>query len=295
MVAALGALGAVAGLTAWGFSSSPGMKSSAGGPARAAAVSSSPRSGASPSPTTSASPGPRAGAGQKWNLKFASNFSGPRLDTTVWGTCYPWVHTNLGCTNFANGEYQWYLPSQDRVSHGLLYLKAEPKRTPGSAKDGQPRGYACRSGMVTTFPSFNFTYGVVQIVARMPSAKGMWPALWLAASNLKWPPEVDILEHWVRPRRPTGLFLHPLDGHRVGTFPLTANLARGWHTFSLVWTRHALEWFVDGRLGLLTRNRLEIPHQPMYFVADLANARKPKYGRCGGSLVIRSVKVWQRG
>jgi hypothetical protein len=287
MVAAFGALGAIASLTAWGFSSHPGATTAPGYGSHPA----SPGLGTSPGTTGSRSPGPQVGADQKWKLKFASDFSGP-LNTTIWGTCYPWANPAKGCTNFAAGEYEWYVRSQVHVSRGLLYLVAMRKPTVGSTRAGQPAEYACRSGMVTTFPSFNFTYGVVQIVARMPSVKGMWPALWLAASNLKWPPEIDILEHWVRPVRPTGMFLHPLDGARVGAFPLTANLGHGWHTFSLVWTRDKLEWFVDGRLGLYSTH--DVPRQPMYFIANLADARRPSRGGCGGALVIRSVKVWQR-
>jgi beta-glucanase (GH16 family) len=291
MVAAVGALGIVAGLTVWGFSSFPGATTSA---AYSQATVSPTPTPSSPTHRTSASPspGPQPGADQKWKLKFASNFSGAGLDTTIWGTCYPWADPAKGCTNFHGGEYEWYVRSQVRVSGGLLHLAAQRKPTQGLTKDGRPTVYACRSGMVTTYPSFNFKYGVVQIVARMPSVKGMWPALWLAASNLKWPPEIDILEHWVRPERSTGLFLHPLDRARVGTFPLTANLARGWHTFSLVWTQRSLEWFIDGRLGLYSTH--QVPRQPMYFIANLADAKRPSRGGCGGSLVIRSVKVWQK-
>jgi beta-glucanase (GH16 family) len=227
-----------------------------------------------------------------YRLKFHSDFSGSKLDLSVWATCYPWADAAKGCTIFHHGEYEWYIRRQDHVSGGLLYITAKRKPTAGLTSNGQPRTYACRSGMVTTFPSFNFTYGIVQIVARMPSVKGMWPALWLLPSNKTFPPEIDILEHWVRPVRPTGVFYHPVSGAHIGAFPRTANLAVGWHTFSLIWTRGKLAWFIDGKRVLVTRRRP--PRQSMYFLANLADARKPKYGGCGGSLIIKSVKVWQR-
>ncbi len=122
--------------------------------------------------------------------------------------------------------------------------------------------------------------------------KGMWPALWLAPSNETFPPEIDIVEHWVRPVRPTGVFYHPISGAHIGAFPKTANLASGWHTFSLIWTRFKLAWFIDGRRVLLTRKGP--PRQSMYLIANLADARKPSLGGCGGSLIVKSVKVWQR-
>jgi hypothetical protein len=38
----------------------------------------------------------------------------------------------------------------------------------------------------------------------------------------------------------------------------------------------------------------DIPHQPMFFIADLAAYGAPRSAaRCSGSLLIRSVQVWQ--
>ena len=45
------------------------------------------------SPTAPSKLGPPAG----WKLAFNSDFSGSSLDTSVWGTCYPWAPN--GCTN----------------------------------------------------------------------------------------------------------------------------------------------------------------------------------------------------
>ena len=129
------------------------------------------------------------------DLIFDSNFSGSTLNTSVWATCYPWAQPTSGCTNFGNTEYQWYLPSQDQVSGGILHLAAQRLPTPRQDRNGAPKEYLCRSGMVTTYPSFHFKYGYLQVVARIPFSTGLWPALWLAAMN-HWPPEIDILEHW---------------------------------------------------------------------------------------------------
>jgi beta-glucanase (GH16 family) len=258
--------------------------------ARAAAAQALPQVGSSADPAPTARPGILIPS--TYHLKFHSDFSGSKLDRSVWATCYPWADPAKGCTMFHHGEYEWYIRSQDHVSGGLLYLTAKRKPTVGLTSTGQPRTYACRSGMVTTFPSFKFTHGIVQIVARMPSVKGMWPALWLAPSDMTFPPEIDIVEHWVRPVRPTGVFYHPISGTHIGAFPRTANLALGWHTFSLIWTRFKLAWFIDGKRVLLTRKGP--PRKSMYLIANLANARKPSKGDCGGSLIIKSVKIWQR-
>ncbi len=226
-----------------------------------------------------------------WHLKFHPSFSGSTLNTAVWSTCYAWANPAVGCRNFGSPEHEWYLPSQDRIRDGELQLLAQPLPTLGYNAKGQPQTYPCRSGMVTTFHSFNFEYGIVQIVAQLPTTTDMWPALWLAASNRHWPPEVDILESWIGMRRSTGVFLHPLDGRHPAGWPITADLTVGWHTFTLLWTPSELVWLIDQRLVLMTRSG--VPHQPMYLLADLADRRSPSGGGCGGTLAIRSVSIWQ--
>jgi beta-glucanase (GH16 family) len=245
--------------------------------------------GASAVPSSSHPPG--AGAG--WRRIFDARFTGSRLDTSVWGTCYPWADAAAGCTNFGNTEYEWYLPSQAQVSGGALRLVAQRIPTQGQTRAGGPQEYACRSGMVTTYPSLRFEYGYLQAVARIPRGAGLWSALWLAPTNLRSPPEIDILESWGPPANRTAMYFHPSSGPRVSAHPATADLSSGWHTFGLSWTPSQLAWFVDGREVLLADQN--VPHQPMYFIADLAESTRPDSpGECSDALLIRSLTVWQR-
>jgi beta-glucanase (GH16 family) len=246
------ALGGLSGCTA---------KPAASGPTRAPASPSA--SVRSPVPQPLA-PGPR------WHLAFASDFSGSRLSTTEWGTCYPWAQPG-GCTNFGNHEFEWYQPSQVRLSGGTLRLVAQRIPTAGRDAHGNPQQYGCRSGMATTYPGFRFQYGLVQ-----------------------WPPEIDILEYWTRPVRPAGVFFHPYPAgsRQIYAFPHTSDLSVGWHYFSLRWTPHTLEWFIDGQPVLATH--YHIPQQQMYFIADLATGMSPSRGGCEGALRIGWVRIWQR-
>ena len=140
--------------------------------------------------------------------EFEATFTGDRLNTTVWGS-YPW-ESQAGCMNFGNvkAEDEWYMPSQDLESGAVLRLVASRRPTEGKSSTGAPKEYDCRSGMITTYPSFRFEYGYIQVVARIPSGAGLWPALWLAAADLKWPPEVDLLEAWGGPTPSAGVFFH---------------------------------------------------------------------------------------
>lgn len=234
------------------------------------------------------------------NPDFSATFAGSSLNTSIWATCYPWFQST-GCTNFGNPrkELEWYLPTQVHVSGGLLRLVAQREATAGQSASGAAKTYACRSGIVTTYPGYQFQYGYIQIVARIPTGAGLWPALWLAAADQNWPPEMDILEAWGSPRFSASATLHyatPTGSSQVQGNITPAARAAGWHTFGLSWTSSQLTWVLDGRAILTVRQH--VPHQKMYFIADLAesiSAANPAVtpGECNGSLLIRSVKVWK--
>lgn len=232
--------------------------------------------------------------------EFNATFSGSRLDASVWSTCYPWADST-GCTNFGNvhTEDEWYLPTQAQVDGGLLHLVAQREPTVGKTSSGSLRNYACRSGMVTTYPSFQFEYGYIQIVARIPNGAGLWPALWLSAADRQWPPEMDIVEAWGGRGFYAASYFHfstPAGNQQIRGRISPPTLASGWHIFSLSWTKTQLTWLLDGKVILTTHQH--IPHQKMYIIADLAEAISKNYptvepDECSGSLLIRSVQVWK--
>lgn len=226
-----------------------------------------------------------------WKLAFNSSFAGPTLDTNVWATCYKFTSPGDGCTNHGNStENEWYLPSQDQVSGGMLQLIAQHEPTAGMSADNTPEEYSCRSGMITTAPSFNFEYGYVQMVARLPYGAGLWPAFWLAASDNAWPPEVDVFEHWAS-QASAGVYLHSSNGTRQGgRADGLSNLSQGWHTFTLSWTKDKLTWYIDNNQVFSTTTG--IPQQDMYIIANLANTSTAATS-CSGSMQIKSIKVWQ--
>lgn len=228
-----------------------------------------------------------------WDLKLDSTFLGNHLDTKVWATtCNKWS-TSAGCTNFGNTDdpdQEWYLPSQDKVTDGALHLIAQREPTAGFDQKGQHKEYACRSGIVTTYPGLRFEYGYVQITAEIPFGEGLWPAFWLAAANQKWPPEIDILEHWDSESYGK-VYLHPLTGARQGGAVSMTDLSAGWHTFSLYWSKTELAWYYDGTKVFATSTG--VPQQAMYLIANLA-VDNASPGGCSGSLLVKSVKIWQQ-
>jgi beta-glucanase (GH16 family) len=232
------------------------------------------------------------------HLAFDATFTGSSLDTQVWNTCYWYATNGSGCGHLGvYPESEWYLPSQAQVSDGALNLVASPVPTAGSNAQGNPVVFPCRSGMVTTDPSFDFTYGYTQVVARIPNGRNTWPALWmLPANHALVLPEIDILEViGAQTNRPAMAF-HPKIGPQQRLVAKTAKLSSGWHTFGLSWEPGSITWYIDGKADFTVTN--DVPNQPMYLLANLAitNAFLPLKlpDSCSATMSIRSVKVWQR-
>jgi beta-glucanase (GH16 family) len=224
------------------------------------------------------------------SLAFNAGFAGSDLNSSVWDTCYEWYVASVGCTNFNNNETEWYLPSQVQVSDNALHLVADATPTQGTDDSGAPKTYPYTSGMVTTFSSFNFTYGYVQVVARIPGGTGTWPALWMLPANGAWPPEIDIMEnygstnqiectvHW-------GSANQEADQQVLSSTDLTS----GWHTYGLLWEPGSLTWYLDGRV-VFTYTGAGVPSQPMYLLANLAIDGA---AASGASFDIQSAQIYQ--
>lgn len=188
-------------------------------------------------------------------LVFSDEFNGPSLNLAKWETQYVWGRTN-------GSELQYYSPSAFTFSNGVMHIKAEKK-----AMGGKPY----TSGIITTFKSFKFTYGVVTARLRTPVGKGLWPALWLLdyAGGV---PEIDIMEALGHQPDVTYMTLHfpSATGKNlnVGTYYVGTKLSVGFHTLTLDWNAQRLIWYIDG----IERYRVtqHIPNKPLYLLANLA-------------------------
>jgi beta-glucanase (GH16 family) len=234
--------------------------------------------------------------------EFSATFTGTRLDRSIWDTCYPGAplqypwESQRGCTNYGNKEYEWYKPSQDQVYGGYLHLVAKHVPTAGKSDNGAAQTYSCRSGMVTSYPGMQFEYGYVQVVADIPSHVGLWSALWLAAANFQWPPEMDIIESWGNDVSASSYFHPYIPGHphKYSKGKLSPSAVTGWHTFALSWTKQQLTYLLDGKVVLTVKGN-HVPHQDMYLIANVAEYKPTQYSSdtCDGQMLIKSVKIWK--
>lgn len=149
---------------------------------------------------------------------------------------------------------------------GGLTITARP--TPAELL-GRLGDHAYVSGLLTSLHSFSMTYGYVELRARMPAGKGLWPAFWLLPVSRIWPPEIDVFE--VLGDHPDILHMavHSRAAGDVRFKAQVADLSKGEHDFGLLWGRSWIVWYLDGAEMARTPTPADM-HQPMYLLLDLA-------------------------
>jgi len=136
------------------------------------------------------------------------------------------------------------------------------------------------SGMLRSKASF--TYGKIRMVAKLPSARGSWSALWLLPVARTWPPEIDIFEgmSWNQHAQQIHLGTVPTKKDAMKPlskwFDLGVDPSKDFHEYGLDWTKDTLTFYFDGRV-LTTTPTPPSMNQPMYLLANLAVGGKWPY------------------
>lgn len=134
---------------------------------------------------------------QEYQLVWCDEFNTDgRLDDASW-------NYEKGFTR--NHELQWYQPDNAYCFGGHLIIEARQEKRPnpmyeeGSKDWRKSREFIeCTSSSVTTRGKHEFQYGRFEVRARIPVAKGAWPAIWTLGNSLPWPScgEIDIMEFY---------------------------------------------------------------------------------------------------
>ncbi len=106
-----------------------------------------------------------------------------------------------------NHEDQWYQGENAYQQDGHLVIEARkeegkpnPMYRPEGRRDWRSEreqiGYT--SASLTTRRSFDFLYGRLEVRAKIPTASGSWPAIWLLGKGMPWPScgEIDVMEYY---------------------------------------------------------------------------------------------------
>ena len=136
-----------------------------------------------------------------WKLIWADEFNYKGLpDSTKWGYEVGFVRNN---------EMQYYTRNRAenaRVENGSLIIEGRkesyqnPKYKAASKNWMENREYAqYTSASIITLNKMQWKYGRIEIRAKLPQGKGVWPAIWALGVNMSkvgWPQcgEIDIME-----------------------------------------------------------------------------------------------------
>lgn len=105
-----------------------------------------------------------------------------------------------------NHEAQWYQEDNAYQKNGCLVIEArkEKRKNPTYKSEGRRDWRSEReyieytSSSLTTRRSFSFLYGRLEVRAKIPTAGGAWPAIWLLGKDMPWPScgEIDVMEYY---------------------------------------------------------------------------------------------------
>ena len=194
-----------------------------------------------------------------WTLTWQDEFDGDSVDVQKWVIADGhWSH---------NGEEQYYAPDEVYVEDGNLRLRSRYR---------QYHDQSFTSGHIHS--QYFQRYGRIDISARLPGTKGMWPALWLLSANGGWPPEIDILELLGHEPNTVHMSAHwgPLEnGQKPWEIGQTAtahftgpDFTQDFHLFTLEWYPDSLRWLIDDVVRFKSLDG--IPHEPMYLIMNTA-------------------------
>lgn len=185
------------------------------------------------------------------SMKFvwSDEFDGQSLNLQSWT-----YDLGNGCPNlcgWGNNELQLYgeQSSVINVANGNLTIRAIDDNG------------VYRSARIKTKGKVEITYGRVDIRAKLPKGKGLWPAIWMLGANIDsnpWPGcgEIDIMELiGSEPSKVHGT-VHYQDnatkGYRTSTGSTTLiggeTFSDTFHVFSAIWDRSKIDWYVDDKL-----------------------------------------------
>lgn len=108
-----------------------------------------------------------------------------------------------------NHEAQWYQKANAYCKDGNLVIEArkekKSRRNPGFRENSSrwPENIEkihYTSASVNTAEKKEFLYGRVEVRAKIPTAGGSWPAIWLLGRGMDWPSngEIDMMEYYRR-------------------------------------------------------------------------------------------------
>jgi len=192
-----------------------------------------------------------------YQLVWSDEFAGSSLDPRKWA-----YDTAFNKQGWFNRERQYYSANRRenaRVEGGRLIIEARRERL-SSKKFRDWGGQDYTSARLLSKGAW--TYGFYEIRAKLPCARGTWPAIWMLPPDMKkWPDdgEIDIMEqvgsepNVIYATLHTKLFNHAIKTQRGATKRLPTSCA-DFHRYQLDWRPDVITIGYDDQAFMRIRN-----------------------------------------
>ena len=209
-----------------------------------------------------------AGRAEEWKLVWSDEFDKPGPpDPAKWEYETGFIRNN---------EQQYYTRGRQdnaRVENGALIIEARKERFHNPAfvqttntgyRTRRSREYAdYTSASLTTRGKASWTYGRIEVRAKLPSGRGTWPAIWTLGASGKggWPAmgEIDIMEFVGFDPGVVHANVHTRKYNHVqktgkGSQIKIADVSDAFHVYALEWSADRLDFFLDNQNYFTYRN-----------------------------------------
>jgi len=173
-----------------------------------------------------------------------------------------WFHQTI----LPNG-WGWYNNEQQHYTNRIQnsYVSDGTLKIVAKKETFNDQGHTKNYTSARLNSKFAFTYGVVEIRAKLPSGVGTWPAIWTLGKNINengaywqqqgfgtvsWPAcgEIDIMEHWGNNQNYVQSAMHTPSSHGAtvnhGGRPIPT-VSSQFHVYKLEWTAEKMIFSVD--------------------------------------------------
>jgi beta-glucanase (GH16 family) len=203
------------------------------------------------------------------SLYWSDEFDNASLDSKNWAPEIRdvWFNNELQATTNSRNNLA--------VAGGNLTITAQREAYNG-------RNYT--SARIASKGLREFTFGRVDVRAKLPKGKGIWPAIWMLGANdsqVSWPAcgEIDIMELKGSTPRLNISTIHfgasvATHQYQSGTYTLSnGDFSTDFHTFSVVRSLDTMRFFVDGNQHFMRTRSQVSPYpfnEPFYAILNLA-------------------------
>jgi beta-glucanase (GH16 family) len=245
-------------------------------------------------------------------LVWSDEFDGNGLpDSSKWS-----FDTERNRAGWYNNELQYYSANRTEnasVQNGLLTITARRESLLSQSDWG---GQAYTSARLITRANASWTYGFMEVRAKLPCSLGTWPAIWLLGTGGTWPDdgEIDIMEQKGTSAGEKGRvsgtihtraynYMNGSLGVGQGFSTAVTDACTAFHNYQLTWTADKISIGVDDQVYFTYEKPANATYQtwpfdrPQFMILNVAMG-----GDLGGTvpanftsdaMVVDYVRVYQ--